>query len=132
MYIFHPCFKHTVTSVGGYFGSEGCTEVLSIGEAAASGQGLNIVSGGGFSKIFSAANGFDLSYQAAAVESWRQQPNATLSLPGYENLVRSVGAGFPDVSAKSDNIGLFQGLLPSLVAGTRYDMIFWRKLMARY
>jgi len=91
-----------VTAVGGSFGSENGAEELSIGQS--SDQGFNIVSGGGFSKIFTTANGFDLSFQTSAVNSWRQQPEAGKSLPGYTLPDGSVGRGFPDVSAKSDNI----------------------------
>jgi hypothetical protein len=123
--MFLPYFKYSVTSVGGSFGSEGGTEVLSIGEPAGNHpQGLNVVSGGGFSKIFSVANGFDLSYQAAAVKSWRQQPNATLSLPGYENADGSVGAGFPDVSAKSGEFFGYEIIVFSLFK--RYDISYDR------
>lgn len=114
----HHYFKYTVTAVGGAFGSEGGKEVLSIG--AGIGQGLNIVSGGGFSKIFTTENGFDLSFQATAVNAWRQQPAAANSAPGYKNVDGTVGRGFPDVSLKSDNIFTFTTLIPGVEAGTRY------------
>merc|ERR1712161_56743 len=67
-------------------------------------QGYNIISGGGFSNISTTANSFDLSFQSSAVNSWRQQPEAGNSQPGYTLPDGSVGRGFPDVSAKSDNI----------------------------
>jgi len=89
-----------VTAVGGSFGSENGAEELSTDID----QGYNIISGGGFSNIFTTANGFDLSFQSSAVNSWRQQPEAGNSLPGYTLPDGSVGRGFPDVSAKSDNI----------------------------
>lgn len=96
-----------VTTVGGSFGSKAGTEELSTGMPAAEGspqpQGLNIVSGGGFSKIFTTEKGFDLSFQEASVNNWRQQPTDN-SFPGYTLPDGSVGRGFPDVSAKSDNI----------------------------
>jgi hypothetical protein len=108
-----------VTAVGGTFGSKAGEEQLSTN----SDQGLNIASGGGFSKVFTTANGFDLSFQTAAVESWRNQHDASMSLPGYTLPDGSVGRGFPDVSAKSDNIVVLIGGQLSVISGTRYEII---------
>jgi len=105
-----------VTAVGGTFGSEGGKEELSIGNGI--GQGLNVVSGGGFSKIFTTENNYDLSFQAAAVNAWRQQPAAANSAPGYTNSDGTVGRGFPDVSAKSDNFLYFNKNKPDSSSGT--------------
>jgi hypothetical protein len=113
-------YIHIVTAVGGTFGSKAGEETLSTG---AESQGLNIVSGGGFSTIFTSANGFDLSFQEAAVKSWREQPLASSSLPGYTLPDGTVGRGYPDVSAKSDNI--FELIGGQLInnSGTRYEIM---------
>jgi len=104
-----------VTAVGGAFGNEPGAQQLSIGQGK--NQGFNCVSGGGFSNIFTKEN-FDLSYQKNAVESWRNQPDASRSRPGYTLPDGSVGAGFPDVSAKSDNVFVFIAGEPTIQAGT--------------
>ena len=88
-------------------------------------QGFNIVSGGGFSKIFTKEKGFDLSFQESAVNNWRQQPEADNSFPGYTLPDGSVGRGFPDVSAKSDNILELIGGQWQNQAGTRYGIIIY-------
>ena len=87
-------------------------------------QGLNIVSGGGFSKIFTTEKGFDLSFQEASVNNWRQQPTDN-SFPGYTLPDGSVGRGFPDVSAKSDNILGLNGGQWLNQDGTRYGIIIY-------
>jgi len=105
-----------VTSVGGAFGNVPGEQTLSTGSSSGE-QGLNVVSGGGFSNIFTEAD-FDLSYQKDAVESWRNQPEASRSLPGYTLPDGSVGAGFPDVSAKSDNVIFNLNDKPFVISGT--------------
>jgi hypothetical protein len=117
--LFIYIYTNIVTAVGGTFGSKAGEEQLSTNLD----QGLNIVSGGGFSTIFTTANGFDLSFQKDAVESWREQPLASSSLPGYTLPDGTVGRGYPDVSAKSDNI--FQLIGGQLInsAGTRYEIM---------
>ena len=86
-------------------------------------QGFNIVSGGGFSKIFTKEKGFDLSFQESAVNNWRQQPEADNSFPGYTLPDGSVGRAFPDVSAKSDNVLELIGGQWQNIGGTRYGII---------
>ena len=83
-----------VTAVGGSFGNTPGAEQLSTGQD----QGKNIVSGGGFSNIFTEANGFKLDFQNSAVNSWRSSAASKKSLPGYTLPDGSVGRGFPDVS----------------------------------
>jgi len=46
-----------------------------------------------------------------------------MSLPGYTLPDGSVGRGFPDVSAKSDNIVVLIGGQLSVISGTRYEII---------
>jgi hypothetical protein len=117
--LFIYIYTNIVTAVGGTFGSKAGEEQLSTNLD----QGLNIVSGGGFSTIFTSANGFDLSFQEAAVKSWREQPLASSSLPGYTLPDGTVGRGYPDVSAKSDNIVFLVGGQLFNVAGTRYEIM---------
>ena len=119
LYIYIYTHTHIVTAVGGTFGSKAGEEQLSTNLD----QGFNIVSGGGFSTIFTTANGFDLSFQKDAVESWREQPLASSSLPGYTLPDGTVGRGYPDVSAKSDNI--FELIGGQLInnSGTRYEIM---------
>jgi hypothetical protein len=117
--LFIYIYTNIVTAVGGTFGSKAGEEQLSTNLD----QGLNIVSGGGFSTIFTSANGFDLSFQEAAVKSWREQPLASSSLPGYTLPDGTVGRGYPDVSAKSDNIVFLLGGQLYNVAGTRYEVM---------
>jgi hypothetical protein len=117
--LFIYIYTNIVTAVGGTFGSKAGEEQLSTNLD----QGLNIVSGGGFSTIFTSANGFDLSFQEAAVKSWREQPLASSTLPGYTLPDGTVGRGYPDVSAKSDNI--FELIGGQLInnSGTRYEIM---------
>ena len=117
--LFIYIYTNIVTAVGGTFGSKAGEEQLSTNLD----QGFNIVSGGGFSTIFTSANGFDLSFQEAAVKSWREQPLASSSLPGYTLPDGTVGRGYPDVSAKSDNI--FELIGGQLInnSGTRYEIM---------
>jgi len=83
-----------VTAVGGSFGNTPGEEKLSTFQD----QGWNIVSGGGFSKIFTEANGFNFTFQTAAVTSWLESEGPEMSLPGYTLAGGTVGRGFPDVS----------------------------------
>jgi len=104
-----------VTTVGGTFGTVPGEEVLSVGSKA---QGLNIVSGGGFSKIFTSQNNFNLTYQEVQVQTWRNRHAASNSMGGYEYEDKKVGAAYPDVSALSANILQIVGNFPNEVAGT--------------
>ena len=83
-----------VTAVGGAFGNTPGEEKLSTAQD----QGWNIVSGGGFSNIFTEANGFNFTFQTAAVNSWLGSAGSEMSLPGYTLADGTVGRGFPDVS----------------------------------
>ena len=116
-------YTDIVTTVGGSFGSKAGTEELSTGVPPGLPQGFNIVSGGGFSKIFTTEKGFDLSFQESAVNNWRQQPEADNSFPGYTLPDGSVGRAFPDVSAKSDNVLELIGGQWQNIGGTRYGII---------
>jgi hypothetical protein len=103
-----------VTGVGGSFGSTAGSEVLSTNID----QGTNVISAGGFSKLFTEENGFNLTYQKTAVEAWRNHQKSSMSLPGYTLADGSIGAGFPDVSLKSYNIEYVGGLMNQLTTGT--------------
>ena len=103
----------TVTTVGGSFLNQAGEEKLSTNLK----QGRNIVSGGGFSKVFTKGNGYDLSYQRAAVDSWLRRPEASNSIPGFLP-EGDVGVGKPDVSALSANILIILGNHVNGVSGT--------------
>jgi len=103
-----------VTTVGGTFATHLGTEVLSV---ASRSQGNNIVSGGGFSKIFTEENNFKFSYQTKAVEEWMAKPGASKSVNTYKLQNGGVGAAYPDVSALSANIFTMDGTIAQSTGG---------------
>ena len=117
-------FELIVTTVGGsFFNVTSRTETLSTGQD----QGINICSAGGFSETFTEPE-FNLTYQKAHVENWRNSNAAKKSAnvipspyhygPTYELENGNVGAGNPDVSALSSNIFNIIGNQPVANSGT--------------
>lgn len=118
-YVLHfPLFQinFAVTAVGGSFGTIAGKEKLSDGNFKV--QGDNIISGGGFSTIFTTENNFTFTYQQSHVSKWLKRKEAKNSIKGYELTNGALGAAYPDVSALSANILGIQNSLPSSSAGT--------------
>jgi len=111
---YNPLFPATcryVTAVGGSSGIVGGKEELSIASTL---QGQNIVSGGGFSKVFPYPK-----YQASHIAAWLNTTESKNSAPGYKvDGGAGIGIGYPDVSALSANLIQIVGNIPNSVGGT--------------
>lgn len=99
-----------VTTVGATYGFSKGDEVVCEGPTGV------VTSGGGFSEIFTEANGYDLSFQQTSVSSYLSglSSMSPTSVSGYN----TNGRGYPDISAAGNNYVVIIGGEQYAVSGT--------------